>query len=57
MSETTRALIYRAALALLVVGTVYGFINEEQATAVGNAIGALIALLASVNTSVKGSDS
>lgn len=51
MSEATRAWIYRFATALLVVAAVYGFVNEEQATAIGNAVGALVGLLASVNTS------
>lgn len=56
MSEATRALVYRAALALLALAVAYGFIaDQQQVTAWTALVTALIGNgLATVNTSRKG---
>lgn len=51
MSERTRALIYRVVTGVLAVAAIYGFANAEQVAAWSNVAGALIGLLASLNTS------
>ena len=52
MSETTRGWVYRIVTSLLAVAAIYGFVNTEQVGAWTNVAGALIGLLASVNTTV-----
>lgn len=52
-SEATRGLIYRVVVALLGAAVLYGFINSEQEAAITALVGALSALLASFNTSIK----
>lgn len=44
--------MYRIVTSLLAVAAIYGFVNAEQVGAWTNVAGALIGLLASVNTTV-----
>jgi hypothetical protein len=55
MSEATRALVYRGALAVLALAVAYGFIADEQQVAAWTALVTALAGngLATVNTSVK----
>jgi hypothetical protein len=56
MSEATRALVYRGALALLALAVAYGFIADEQQVAAWTALVTAILGngLATLNTSRKG---
>ena len=55
MSETTRAWVYRAMLALVALAVVYGIVTDEQAAAWVAVVSAVLGNgLAVVNTTTKG---
>ena len=54
MSESTRAWIYRAVLAIVAVAGVFGYLTDEQGATIVALVGGLLgAGLATANTSTK----
>jgi len=54
MSEATRAWIYRISLAVVVLATIYGFVNDQQAAGWAGLVLAITGNgLATLNTTTK----